>query len=368
MYSFIYQKIMFFHKADGRCSRIRQLCHPIKNTNHSMNSKNQTILGFLLIISVLCAGFTPQPSVLNTDDPIEIEPVIRLKACVDGLRLRSGPSPDASVVGILTLNHKLGYLGITSGEETEVVLRGVKRKGRWHKVVVMEKTGKDPLDNKTGWVFAGAVVIESMYIQSERENFRLDQISCDFFSVKKITKMQYETYKSNSKQDTLVQSCVKIGDSTFVSLQNGQQHLVYQSLTPCKAEENGADALNYIGTDFERSVFYVGRYCEHYEINNYYVIEYRLSDGSQSATFEDVPSYAPDGLWSVEQSSGDCGSYFALVFSNYQPKSDFVQPSFTAEIQDYTAYDFVWIDDAHQLALRWDDDRTNDEAYYVLSW
>jgi hypothetical protein len=52
-----------------------------------------------------------------------------------------------------------------------------------------------------GWVFAGAVVIESMYIQSVQKNFQLEQIDCDFFRVKKITKSQFSQYKNKEVVD-----------------------------------------------------------------------------------------------------------------------------------------------------------------------
>lgn len=305
-------------------------------------------------------------------DPLDSAQYFTLVPVVKDLRLRAGPSPNAKVITIIPDDYYLQYLNETAGEVQEVTLRGEKRRGRWLKVLVLDKdryySSYHPV---IGWVFGGAVRIKEVQVSQFDTLFKAEDLNCDLFRVQRITSAQFEVYKSNGHSSYVndIEQHKLGSDTSFIDLRNGKRLLITNK--PCHFDES-KDEYTYAGQDPKLGVFYVDFGCGHREIYNNKTIMHSLEDSRVLHEFEGlsgIPDFSPDHQWSAGIASGDCGNYYALDFTYLgTQQSPFQQPSFRLVLQAHTVPQIYWTGQERQIAVEWVHEESQESGYYLMAF
>jgi Bacterial SH3 domain len=321
-----------------------------------------------LLLLLIISGLLLSTSAWRTPDPVEVEPYFTLSSSVENLRLRTTPGPDGKVIGTLPLHTQMHYLGQTAGPETEVVLRGVARRGRWLQVRIIDAERHEAVYNQTGWVFAGAVTIDRIDVSMYDTTFRVENLNADFFKVKKISQAEHQRYANLPIRDPLIPSPpTNEGDEVVVQLRNGERRKIAPQ--SCDMIEGGLDGHQYLGYYDQRGVFLTFEDCEHGEIYSTVWKIYSLENGQLLEGYDGLPNFSPNNQWSVAEVSADCGSFYSINFKRLAPNPSGVeQGDFIAELEDQSINEIVWAGDDRTIAVKWTSDATDEVGYYLITF
>jgi hypothetical protein len=289
-------------------------------------------------------------AVAPPEDPKEFAVDIYFQTAVDKLRLRSAPSPNAAVVVEIPENARLQYLHRSGGQVLEMTLRGVVRKGRWHKVRYDRNEGA--AQTVEGWVFAGAVRLCSIV---GNQAVPLDSLRYDFFTAKAVTKKQFEAQSARYHNDFVDDRAARVWADTasVLTFDNHTQRIVTDS--QCVWHSNvGRDNCAYVGQYPGAGLYLTYRSCEHGEI---YGEWYNLVSKRDGTVYEGVlngemiPVLSPDQKWLADSFSADCGSMQATDFVVNDGQR--WRTAFNLEMTNQTAETLVWGSAPREIWLEW---------------
>lgn len=130
---------------------------------------------------------------------------------VEGLRLRQGPSKDASVLASLPKNTRLIWHGSQSDEVVETTFdNGIPRKGRWVHVTVWKGS------RLSGWVFSGALTLSHMQFDAEFGG-SMECLNSSFVHIKSIDSLEFarQYAQSGSKLEKLGNTPLQSPDGQY---------------------------------------------------------------------------------------------------------------------------------------------------------
>jgi hypothetical protein len=297
------------------------------------------------------------------EDPTEFDLEIEFEAMVDQLRLRAAPDPNAAVLCEIPEGARLTYLHQSGGQAMQTTLRGVLRKGRWHKVRHSPASGK----SQEGWVFAGAVALRRVYGEGEAQ---IDTLQYDFLKVKKVSKAQFEAQAARYKNDFVDDLAARTwADTTFLLPFDNGKHCVLADTSSWPQFE--FESHSYVG--YYPSVGLYLLYGEYYgEIFSQWYKLVNKRDGTEQPGFlngEMIPLLSPDKKWLADSFSADCGSVQAMDFVVNDGKA--WRSAFMFQIEGYFAKQMVWGDHSHEIWVEWAEDqyeRTGGVGYYKITF
>jgi hypothetical protein len=130
---------------------------------------------------------------------------------VEGLRLRQGPSKEASVLASLPKNTRLIWHGSESDEVFETTFDdGIPRKGRWVQVTVWKGS------RQSGWVFSGALTLSHIQFDAEFGG-NMECLNSSFVHIKSIDTLEFvrQFAQSGSKLEKLGNSPLRSPDGQY---------------------------------------------------------------------------------------------------------------------------------------------------------
>lgn len=293
------------------------------------------------------------------EDPEEFDLEIEFEAMVDRLRLRAAPDPNAAVLCEIPEGTRLTYLHQSGGQTMQTTLRGVLRKGRWHKVRYSPGNAK----SQEGWVFAGAVALRSVYGEAQ-----MDTLHYDFLKAKKVSKAQFEAQAARYKNDFVDDGAARtLADTTlFLPFDDGTRRNLADPIAWPQAEIESRSYVGYYPSvglyllygDYEGEIF--GQW--------YKLVSKR--DGSEQPGLlngEMIPLLSPDKKWLADSFSADCGSVRAMDFVVNDGKA--WRSAFMFQIEGYFAQGLVWGAQPHEIWVEWAEDEAPERVqYYQLTF